>query len=93
MCLIVILGAFAPRAALVILWLFTTQLTQAFDSFWLGLLGFIVLPFTTLFYAIAYQPVVGVDGFGWFLVAFGFILDIANWSSGAKRSSRDQGYA
>ncbi len=93
MCLIVILGAFAPRAALVILWLFTTQLTQAFDSFWLGFAGFVFLPFTTLFYAIAYQPVVGVDGFGWFLVAFGFILDIANWTGTASRSSQERGYA
>ncbi|MCZ7530248.1 MAG: hypothetical protein M5U31_07820 [Acidimicrobiia bacterium] len=93
MCLIVILGAFAPRAALVILWIFTTQLTQAFDSFWLGFAGFVFLPFTTLLYAIVYQPVVGVDGFGWFLVAFGFILDIANWTGTASRSSQERGYA
>lgn len=93
MCLIVILGAFAPRAALVITWLFTNQLTQAFDSFWLGFAGFVFLPFTTFFYAIAYEPVVGVDGFGWFLVAFGFILDIAHWTSTASRSSRERGHA
>jgi hypothetical protein len=81
-------GAFAPRAALLLVWLFTNQLALAFDTFWIALAGFVFLPFTTLLYALAYQPVVGVTGFGWFLVGIGFMLDIANWFGSARRSEQ-----
>lgn len=79
MCLIVLIGAFAPRLALFLLWIFSNQLSRAFDSFWLGFAGFVFLPFTTLFYALAYAPISGVSGFGWILVAFGVLLDLSNW--------------
>ncbi len=90
MCLIVLVGAFAPRIGIVLLWLFTNQLTQAFQDFWVGLLGFVFLPFTTLIYAIVYQPVVGVDGFGWLLVGIGFVIDVANWVGGSRSRDRDR---
>lgn len=90
MCLIVLVGAFAPRLGIVLLWLFTNQLTQAFDDFWVGFLGFLLLPFTTLIYAVVYQPVVGVDGFGWFLVGIGFAIDVANWLGGTRSRDRDR---
>jgi len=79
MCLIVLIGAFAPRLALFLMWILTDQLSRAFESFWLGLAGFVFLPFTTLFYALAYAPIAGVSGFGWILVAFGVLLDLSNW--------------
>ena len=41
---------------------------------WEGILGFIFLPYTTLFYALVYAPVKGVDAFGWFIVACGVLL-------------------
>lgn len=88
MCFIILIGAFAPRVGIVLLWLFTNELTQAFESFWIGLLGFALLPFTTLLYALVYTPATGVDGFGWFLVGIGFAIDLAHWFGGAR--SRDQ---
>ncbi|MEZ5170485.1 MAG: hypothetical protein R3A49_07030 [Acidimicrobiia bacterium] len=88
MCLVVLVGAFAPRFAIFLVWLFSNRMALAFDSFWIALAGFVFLPFTTLLYAIAYQPIVGVSGFGWFLVGMGFVLDIANWLGGARQ--RDQ---
>ncbi len=86
MCLIVLIGAFAPRLAIFLMWIFTNQMTIAMGSFWVGLLGFLFLPFTTLFYALAYAPIAGVHGFGWFLVGFGFLLDVSNWFGGASKS-------
>jgi hypothetical protein len=50
------------------------------------LLGILVLPWTTLAYVIAWQPIVGVDG-GWdyLLIVLGVIADIATYSSRAAR--------
>lgn len=50
-CLIVLVALFAPRVALVLMWLFTNYIGRAFDGFLLPLLGFIFLPWTTIVYA------------------------------------------
>jgi hypothetical protein len=78
---VLVLGG-APRVAIFLLWVLTDRLTIAFESFIVGFLGFLLLPYTTVFYALAYAPVRGVRGFGWFLVILGFIIDIASYTSG-----------
>ena len=65
-----------------LLWIFTDRLTIAFSSFWIGFLGFLLLPFTTVFYAFAYAPVRGVTGIGWAFVVLGVVLDISSYGSG-----------
>lgn len=87
MCIVVLLGAFMPRLGIFLLWLFSGYMERAFDSFWLAALGFVFLPFTTFFYAIAYAPVGGVSGFGWFLVGLGFLLDLSNWFGGSRQAA------
>jgi hypothetical protein len=73
----------APRLALVMLLIFTDRLTVAFDSFWYGLLGFLLLPFTTVFFALAYSEADGgVTGIGWAFVVLGVVLDISSYGSG-----------
>jgi hypothetical protein len=52
------------------------------------LLGLVFLPWTALFWAIAWAPVQEVTGFGWFLVFLGVAFDIASYGSGAY-SRRD----
>lgn len=76
------LAVSVPRFALFFMWLFTDRLSIAFDSFIMGFLGFLVLPYTTAIYALVYSPFEGVTGFGWLLVAFGVVLDISSYSSG-----------
>ena len=49
---------------------------RAFEGFLLPLLGLVFLPFTTLFYVLAYRPVVGVSGWGWFFVFLGLLFDL-----------------
>jgi hypothetical protein len=83
-CIVALAAFLSPRLALFILWLFTDRMSIAFDSFWWGFLGFIFLPWTTLAWAIAYAPVKGVTGFGWFLVAFAFFCDIMTHVSSAQ---------
>ncbi|MCX6433566.1 MAG: hypothetical protein NTX29_12545 [Actinobacteria bacterium] len=45
----------------------------------------IFLPWTALAYVAAWAPTGGVSAIGWFVVAFGFILDIASYSSRAAQ--------
>jgi len=73
----------APRAALVVLWLFTDRLSVAFDSAVVGILGFVFLPYTTVVYVLVYAPATGVSTLGWALVVVGIIADISSWGGGA----------
>ena len=88
-CFVVLLGSAFPRLALIITWIFTSRVDIAFKGdFWLPLLGLIFLPYTTFFYVLAYAPIREVSGFGWFLVAFGFLLDIAGWLGSGREGTR-----
>lgn len=89
-CLIALLAAFAPRVTLVILWIFTDLVDRAYSGFLIPLLGLLVLPYTTLFYVLAYAPVAGVDGWGWFFVGIGFLFDVGNWAAGGRSGRRRQ---
>jgi hypothetical protein len=85
-CFILLFGAAFPRIALVVLELTTDYNDQAFDSFWVGFAGFLFLPYTTLFYVLLDNWTAGgINGFGWFLVAFGFLLDIGSYGNGYRR--------
>jgi hypothetical protein len=48
------------------------------------LLGFFLVPYTTLFYALVYRPGIGVRGFGWLLVAVGLLLDLSSLDAGRR---------
>ena len=87
-CLLALLAAFAPRLALVLIWIFSNLVDRAFDGFLVPLLGLIVFPYATLFYVLAYSPGTGVGGWGWALVVLGFLLDIAHWVGGGATTRR-----
>ena len=86
-CLVVLASWLSPRLALFLMWLLSDRLDIAFDSFLMGFLGFLVVPWTTLFYALAYAPTAGVEGIGWVFVAFGLFLDVSSWG-GSSRGRR-----
>ena len=65
-CLLALLAGFAPRVALVLIWIFTNLVDRAFTGFLIPLLGLILFPYATLFYVLAWSPVGGVSGWGWF---------------------------
>ena len=87
-CIAAVVGVFAPRFALLIVWIFTPYVSRAFTTFWWPLLGLILLPYTTLMYALAYLPGFGVYGWRWLWVVLGVLLDIASYSSGGVSKSR-----
>ena len=81
-CLLVFFAAAAPRLTLVILWIFTDLVDRAYSGFLVPLLGLLVLPYTTLFYVLAWSPIGGVSGGGWAFVTLGFVFDIAHTVGG-----------
>ncbi|WP_426574814.1 hypothetical protein [Aquihabitans sp. McL0605] len=83
-CIVAMIGMAAPRFAIFLVWLFSDRMAIAFNGFLEAFLGFLFLPFTTLFFALVYAPVGGVSGFGWIIVGFGLVLDISSYTSGAK---------
>jgi hypothetical protein len=84
-CIVFLAAAVSPRLAIFFIWLFdNSRMDVAFGSFWVPLLGFFFLPWTTLAWAVAYAPVRGVSGFGWFLVIFAFVVDLTTYTGGAK---------
>ncbi|MCU0267101.1 MAG: hypothetical protein MUF83_00500 [Acidimicrobiales bacterium] len=89
-CLILFMGLALPRFTLFMMWLFGyDRMDLAIDSWFLGFMGFLLLPYTTLFWILAYAPVGGVSGLGWFFVAFGFLLDMgAHFGEGAEARRR-----
>jgi len=87
-CLFALISAFSARLALFLVWIFTDQLSIAFRSGWEGILGFIFLPYATLFYVLVYQPHKGVDGFGWVIVSLGIVLDLSSHLFGSRAGRR-----
>jgi hypothetical protein len=76
---------------LVLVWVFGNDVERAFDSFIVPLLGLLLLPLTTLMYAITWAPVVGPEGFDWFLIVLAFLLDLSSYGGGARARTRRAG--
>lgn len=51
----------------------------------LPLLGFFILPWTTLAYAVMWSFDDGVTGFSWFVVIFAFLVDLGAFAGGGRR--------
>ena len=77
MIALAVLGLITPRLIMVLLWLFSDYLSRGFDGSWLlPLLGFFLLPTTTLTYAIAENSMNGMRGLGLALVILGVLVDV-----------------
>ena len=84
-CLVALLALLSPRLALFAIFLFSDLLSDAFDSWVLPLLGFFLLPWTTLAYAVMWT--VGtreVTGFEWFIVILAFLVDLGSYFQGSR---------
>ena len=80
-CLVALFALISPRLALFAIFLFSDLLSDSFDSWWLPLLGFFVLPWTTLAYAVMWAAGTNdVTGVEWFFVVLGFLLDIGAYA-------------
>jgi hypothetical protein len=87
-CLLALLALISPRLVLFLLWLFDDILSRAYDSWIIPLIGFFVLPWTTLAYAGMWSSGSNeVFGFEWFIVGAAFVVDVLSLAGG--RASRD----
>jgi hypothetical protein len=88
-CLVALFALISPRLALFVIFLFSDLLSRAFDSWLVPLLGFFVLPWTTLAYALMWSSGGNrVYGFEWFIVGIAFIVDLSSYSQGGRLSRR-----
>jgi hypothetical protein len=90
-CLVLLLALFSPRIALVAMAVFSDRLSAAFDGVLTPLIGFFLLPWTTLMYALLWGSGHRVTGFEWFLVGIAFLFDVASWGGGARGRGRYHG--
>src|SRR5829696_2498337 len=82
-CLLALLALISPRLALFFVFLFSDMLDRAFDGWLLPLLGFFLLPWTTLAYTVMWDTGTRtVDGFEWFIVVLAFLADLASYAGG-----------
>ncbi len=90
-CLLVLLAFISPRLVLFLMALFSNVLSRAFDSALIPLIGFFVLPWTTLAYAAFWRwgPGHHVTGVEWFFVVLAFLADLGAYDGGRRtRSAR-----
>jgi len=86
-CLFALLAVFAPRLALLFLWIFTPAVSAAFSSWFWPLLGIIFAPFTTLMYIFVVVPLGSTNFWGWLCMILAIMVDARNWyDSYANRS-------
>jgi hypothetical protein len=84
-CFAALLALISPRLALFFIWLFSNLLSRAFDSWVVPLIGFFVLPWTTLAYAVMWDAGTNkVYGFEWFIVVLAFFADLASYGAGSR---------
>ena len=87
-CLLALLALISPRLVLFLLWIFSSVLSRAFDSWILPLLGFFLLPWTTLAYAWMWTTGTNeVRGFEWFLLILAFVVDLGSLAGGQRGRS------
>ena len=93
-CFVFLFALISPRLALFFIWIFSDLLSRAFDSWFLPFIGFFLLPWTTLAYAVMWTAGANeVTGIEWFFVALAFALDLSSWFGGrSHQQQRGTGY-
>lgn len=75
-CILGLVALIAPRLVLVLLWFFSDYLSEAFGTWLWPLIGFFVLPLTTLAWAFSAHSLGGATPLGIGLVVLAFLADI-----------------
>lgn len=92
-CLVLLFALIGPRVALVVMAIVSDRLSDSFGGILLPLIGFLVLPWTTLAFALLWGFGTNeVSGFEWLLVALVLLLEVGliggSGRRGAKRGRR-----
>ncbi len=76
MCLVVALALLTPRFVMIVMWLVSDYLSHAYGTWVWPLLGFFLLPTTTIGYAIASNEFGGFRGWGAVITVLGVLFDL-----------------
>lgn len=87
MCLVVALALVTPRFVMVLMWLFSHYLADAYGTWIWPLLGFFLLPTTTIAYAIARNEFGGFKGWGAVITILGVLFDVGLLGSAKGRGA------
>ena len=91
-CLVTSLFVLGPRAAILVWWLLEPQRWQrTFDTFIWPVLGFLLLPWTTLAYVVVAPG--GVTGADWLLLGLALLVDLAGYAGGYGSRGRVPRYS
>jgi hypothetical protein len=81
-CVITAVLFLGPRVGLALWWLLRPdRFALAFDSVLVPILGFLLLPWTTLMYVVAAPG--GIVGLEWALLIVAFLVDLGAYGGGA----------
>ncbi|MEM7261770.1 MAG: hypothetical protein AAF488_07235 [Planctomycetota bacterium] len=75
-CLLALFALLAPRTVVFLVWLFSDYLGQAYETTIWPLLGFFIMPLTTLAYAWAIHSRGEISGFPFFIVVLAVLVDL-----------------
>jgi hypothetical protein len=86
-CLVLLFALISPRLAIIATWLFSDVLSRAYDAWLVPVIGFFILPWTTLAWAWMYDsgPGLRVDGLEWIVVGVAVLCDLGSLFGGASR--------
>ena len=86
-CLVLLFALISPRLAIIATWLFSDVLERAYDAWLVPVIGFFILPWTTLAWAWMYDsgPGLRVDGLEWIVVGIAVLCDLGSLFGGASR--------
>jgi len=93
-CLFGCLALVAPRVAIILVWLFSEYLEEAYQTTIWPVIGFLFLPVTTLAYAWAWhiEPLGSVEGVGLFVVVVAVLIDLGIVGGNAREKKKTRGF-
>jgi hypothetical protein len=84
-CFVLLFALISPRLALIATWLFSSVLERAYDAWLVPVIGFFLLPWTTLAWAWMWDSGRTVEGLEWFLVGLAFVADLSSLAGSSRR--------
>jgi hypothetical protein len=90
-CLLVGCAAFFPRTVLFFIWLLTDWFGRSFDTWVWPLIGFFIMPYSTLAYMAAMlNNDKQLNGLWLVLFIVTVIMDVGTWGSAKRHVGRDR---